>query len=212
MAYAIEDFDWFCGVNSTETLHNFSWTLDDTLHNGCFTSLVYIVPHLIFIILASLILLICRLCTGLRYLKHNYLLQYPGHVVLWMLYLPLVFTLIFSIGEGILTDLDVKAGYPTQPQLYVPACFAALSGLLALMYFNMMEYWDVPHMSWLLLVYWAGALGAESVRFYHFYYEEEIDLDILRFDLNVAMMVLYSLFMLLGLHVIRTKVSTVSLK
>ena len=62
-------------------------------------------------------------------------------------------------------------------------------------------------MSWLLLIYWVGALGGEVTRFLHFYNEfRGVDYTILRVDLNMAAMGFYFLFLLLELNVIRVKV------
>ncbi|XP_072038843.1 ATP-binding cassette sub-family C member 9-like [Amphiura filiformis] len=206
MTFSIESFDWFCGVNSTHSLDNFDWTVNGTLENDCFTNLIYTVPHIIFTFLASLVLVVYGCCTRLRKIKHTYLLRYPGHTLFWLTYVLLLLLLICSVGEGILTDIDVHVDYPTQPQLYIPACTAVIAGLLALIYYNQMELWDVSSMIWLLFLYWVTALAVEIVRFLNMYLDDEIGLEILRFDVNIAAIVLYSVFILLALHVIRIKV------
>ncbi len=210
MEFAIQKFDWFCGVNSSlGNFDNFEWTVNETLKNDCFTNLIYTIPHVFFTVFASLVLLVYGCCTSLRKLKKPFLLRYPCHTPFWLLYLLLLMLLLLSVGEGILTDVDKQSGHPTQPQLYVPACTAAVAGLLVFIYYNRMEFWDIPSMIWLIFLYWVTALGAEIVRFLNLYWNDDINnLEILRFDLNVAAMVIYTVFMLMSLHVIRIKVRT----
>lgn len=63
-------------------------------------------------------------------------------------------------------------------------------------------------MSWLLLAYWLGALASEGTRFLQLSHEfDRVDYSILRVDLNLVAIGLYSLFLILELNVIRTKVS-----
>ena len=205
MANAIQKFDWFCRVSSSN-FDDFEWTLNKTLRNDCFTNLIYTIPHVIFIVIASTVLFIAGCCTNLRQVKHWYLLRYPGHTLFWLTYVPFAFLLLFSVGEGIISDLETNAHKATEPQLYLPACLAVIAGLVALIYYNQMELWDSPNMIWLLFLYWVAALGGEILRCLTFIYSEEIDLDILRFDLNVVAIILYSVFVLLALHVIRVKV------
>ncbi|XP_033646525.1 ATP-binding cassette sub-family C member 9-like [Asterias rubens] len=203
----LQKFNWYCGVNNTVTLDNFTWDLSHTLYNTCFTDLVYTVPHLLFILLSVLVLFILGCCTRIRKEKYQYLIQYPGHNVRWIINFAFFSFLLCQVGESILTDVSVYYNEATRPHLYIPALSVFLAAILNMLYYTQMEVWSRRHMSWLLLIYWVGALGGEVTRFLHFYNEfRGVDYTILRVDLNMAAMGFYFLFLLLELNVIRVKI------
>ncbi|XP_038066967.1 ATP-binding cassette sub-family C member 8-like [Patiria miniata] len=205
-ASGIAEFNWYCGVNNTENLDHFTHDLNHTLYNACFVDLVYTLPHLIFILLGILVLFVLRCCTSIRRRKYTYLIPYPGHYLRWVLYIIFVLLTACELGEGLLTDLGVYHGTPTRPHLYIPAILCLTAAILSVIYYNQMELWSRPHMSWLLLVYWLSALGAEIVRFLNLDHDPLVDFALMRSDLNIAAIVVYALLVLLELNVIRTKV------
>ncbi|XP_072027511.1 ATP-binding cassette sub-family C member 9-like isoform X2 [Amphiura filiformis] len=213
MAPSIEKFNWYCGVNSTETetLEDFEWNRNNTIKNACFTNLIYTAPHIIFVILASLVLLVLGCATSLRKKHPRYLLPFPGHYALWVLYFPFMFGLLCALGEGLITDVEVQKDSLTQPHLYIPGIVASLGGIIALVYYHHMEVWNKKGMAWLLLLYWVTSLGAEVARFLNLYYDSEYQVDdvkfweVMRVDVSILMLVLYSLFTLICLYSIICK-------
>lgn len=206
MAY-IEKFNWFCGKDN-ETLTSFEWDVNDTMHNACFADLVYTAPHALFIVLGSLILLVVGCCTSMRKKHPSYLIPFPGHKALWVLYIPFLFGLMCSVGEGAITDLEVYKNVATQPRLYLTGVCSMVGGMIALMYYHHMEVWNKLSMAWLLLIYWATALAAEGVRFVNLYDHDadSINIELMRVDINILMLVTYSLFTLITLYLIVCKV------
>ncbi|XP_072027512.1 ATP-binding cassette sub-family C member 9-like [Amphiura filiformis] len=211
MAPSIEKFNWFCGVNSSETLEDFEWNRNNTIKNACFTNLIYTAPHFIFVILASFVLLVLGCATSLRKKHPRYLLQFPGHYALWVLYFPFMFGLLCALGEGLITDVEVQKDSLTQPHLYIPGIVASLGGIIALVYYHHMEVWNKKGMAWLLLLYWVTSLGAEVARFLNLYYDSQYEVDdvkfweVMRVDVSILMLVLYSLFTLICLYSIICK-------
>ena len=203
----LEKFNWYCGVNNTETLDNFKWDLNHTLYNTCFTDLVYTVPHLVFIILGILVLFVIGCCTRTRKEKYHFLIQYPGHNLRWVINFVFLSLTLCELGESILSDVEVYRNEPTRPHLYIPAVLVLVAAVLTMVYYTQMEVWSRKHMSWLLLVYWMAALGGEVVRFLHFYHDlNGLDYTTLRVVLNIVAIGIYFLFLMLELNVVRKKV------
>ncbi|XP_038067451.1 ATP-binding cassette sub-family C member 9-like [Patiria miniata] len=199
-------FDWYCGANATENLASFTFDLNHTLYNACFVDLVYTLPHLIFILLGILVLFVLRCCTSIRKEQHPYLVQFPGHNIRWVLNFVLLSLTVCELGEGILTDIDVYLDTPTIPRLYVPALLSLTAALLTMIYYNQMELWSRPHMSWVLLAYWLTALGVEIIRFLNLNHDEDVNYLILRYDLTIAAIVMYFLYLMLEVWVIISKI------
>ncbi|XP_038067610.1 ATP-binding cassette sub-family C member 8-like [Patiria miniata] len=199
-------FDWYCGANATENLASFTFDLNHTLYNACFVDLVYTLPHLIFILLGVLVLFVLRCCTSIRKEQHPYLVQFPGHNIRWVLNFVLLSLTVCELGEGILTDIDVYQDTSTIPRLYVPALLSLTAALLTMIYYNQMELWSRPHMSWLLLLYWLTALGVEIIRFLNLNHDEDVNNSIFRYDLNIAAVVMYFLYLMLEVWVIISKI------
>lgn len=201
----MEKFDWYCGPSVADNLIGFIWDPEHTVYNACFTNLLETIPHIFLLVFGSLVL--CTLLFCHHSDKHPYLLKYPGHDIRWVLYYPLMVMLVFQLGEGLLTDLIVDSKVETQPQLYVPACLALLAGVLAIIYTHHMEYWELQHMSWVMLVYWFLALGASSVKLVNLVDDEEVDSSHMRYILTIVAVIIYALFFILELNVVRTKVT-----
>ncbi|XP_071815996.1 ATP-binding cassette sub-family C member 9-like isoform X3 [Apostichopus japonicus] len=200
----MEKFNWYCGANTAENLIGFAWDPEHTIYNSCFTNLLETIPHILLLVFGSLVLFALLLCRHSE--KHAYLLKFPGHDLRWVLYYPLMVMVTFQVGEGILTDLIVNNGLETQPQLYVPACLALLAGIVAIIYTHHMEYWELQHMSWLMLVYWLLALGGSAIKLANLVNDEEVDSSHMRYILTIVAVIIYALFFILELNVIRTRV------
>lgn len=200
----MEKFNWFCGVNASDNLDGFQWDPEHTVYNACYSNLVDTIPHILFLVFGSLVLFALYCCR--KYENHSYLLKYPGHDIRWILnYFFFVF-LVFQFLEGILTDLLLKEGQATEPHLYVPGCLALLAGLLAIIYTHHMEYWDLPHMSWLLEIYWFLILATSCVRLVNLVDDEGVDSEQMRYVLAISAVILYGLYWMLEINVIRAKV------
>ncbi|XP_033647176.1 ATP-binding cassette sub-family C member 8-like [Asterias rubens] len=202
----MEKFNWYCGVNSTVTLDNFTWDLTHTLYNTCFTDLVYTVPHLLFILLSILVLFISGCCTTLRHKKYDHLIPYPGHYLRWTVYILLMLQGVLALGESLLTVLNEPQDVPTRPHLYVPAVLALAASLLSLIYYHHVEVWNKPTMLWLLLLFWTTALGSEILRLLNYDEDADVDFTLMRALLNVSAIALYGVLLLLEINAIRCKV------
>ena len=204
----LQKFNWYCGVNNTVTLDNFTWDLSHTLYNTCFTDLVYTVPHLLFILLSILVLFISGCCTTLRHKKYDHLIPYPGHYLRWTVYILLMLQGVLALGESLLTVLNEPQDVPTRPHLYVPAVLALAASLLSLIYYHHVEVWNKPTMLWLLLLFWTTALGSEILRLLNYDEDADADFTLMRALLNVSAIALYGVLLLLEINAIRCKVGS----
>ncbi|XP_070560016.1 ATP-binding cassette sub-family C member 9-like [Ptychodera flava] len=197
------DMDWFCGENSTD-FDYFQWDLDSTVYNMCFVDLLSAGIQTVFLVLTSLLLLIVGCCTSFRRYSSKTLIQFPGHDIRWVVFFVLWVVLLAGLAEGIVTDLTRHAG-STQPHLYVPAIASFVTLPVAMVYYHHMECWQLPHMSWLLLLYWVAAAGGEAVKTVDMI-DQGLDYTILRLDVAIASLVLYTINILVELTIIFTKI------
>ena len=107
--------------------------------------------------------------------------------------------------------MDAYRDAPIRPHLHIPAVLSLIEAIMAMLYENQMELWRKSHMSWLLLVYWITALVAEIIKCVNFSRDEALDGTLLIYDLNIAASVVHSLFLILELYIIVTKVGISSL-
>ncbi|KAJ8047636.1 ATP-binding cassette sub-family C member 9 [Holothuria leucospilota] len=222
MGPAIEKFNWFCGqcnhnqsnttsasqIENCSNFDDFEWNKDHTLNNACFVNLVATLPHLLFILVGSLSLVIVACCLGRRQRKCRYLIKLPGHNVRWLLNYFLLCLSLIQFGEGLLTDLDVNKKFPTQPFMYIPGSLSLVAAILTIVYYHHFEFWQRPRMSFVLLFYWLCAIAAEVLRLLQLKDEPPLDKSLimtLRFDVTLAALVLYSLYALIELNLIRSK-------
>ena len=116
-----------------------------------------------------------------------------------------------ATAEGILTDTTYRFSEephePTQPHLYLPGVCGLLAGIVALVYSHNMERWRMPSMLWLLLVYWLLAGAGEVCLLLSLLYQGQANIHIIRFDLCILLLAVYSLLLLSTLNIIRKKVS-----
>nr|XP_006820966.1 PREDICTED: ATP-binding cassette sub-family C member 9-like [Saccoglossus kowalevskii] len=107
-------------------------------------------------------------------------------------------------GEGILTDLSRDG--PTQPHLYIPQALAFLNGFIFLVYYHHMEYWNRPHLVWLLLLYWILLIGGQVITLINLDYQGATGLEVLRFDISVLLLVIYLFYIILEIYIIKIKI------
>ncbi|XP_078001424.1 ATP-binding cassette sub-family C member 8-like [Glandiceps talaboti] len=160
--------------------------------------------QILFFVLFSVVLTVLGCCTNLRYFRSRTLKAFPGHNCKWTFSVLLCITLLCAVGEGILTDLSRND--VTQPRLYVPQVVALLTGLMTLVYYHHMEYWNRPGLAWLLLFYWVITLVGEGVKMTYLTSQLDFDISILRFDVNVVCGFFYICCLLVEVNVFRTKV------
>ena len=201
-----EEWEWFCGRNTSYL----NTPLDEWVNNTCFINGVSLLPHAGFIALSSLLLFVFGCCSSYRKIKTKYILTFPGHSLRWIVSILTLLLLGASIGEGVLTDETYKAWQqPTQPHLYMHGAGAFLACVFSLIYYHHVELWQAPFMSFLLLGYWATAAGGEALRMSNLVYQNQIDFNVLRFDLTVALLVCFGLLFLIEVYVILARVSSI---
>ncbi|XP_041458076.1 ATP-binding cassette sub-family C member 9-like isoform X2 [Lytechinus variegatus] len=163
---------WLCrGGNSSTT--NFSIILHPEEHrtpNTCSTDIVLFSINLVFCILTSLVFFFVRLCNISRTTDHDYIIRYPGHVIRWLLYILYILICLTMLGEGILTSHQHHFGAP--PIMYISPLAALLASIFVMLYYHYMEYWDLPGMWPLQLLYWVSLLIVECFRAFDFYRDD----------------------------------------
>ncbi|XP_070559237.1 ATP-binding cassette sub-family C member 9-like isoform X2 [Ptychodera flava] len=184
----------FDGVDNTTHCRQSQRSLD-VFHCGI---------HLCFLLLLCSVLIIFGCFTRLRSYSSNFRLPYPGHKRKWLMSILLILVLLCGVGEGVLTDLTRNP--ETQPHLYVPQLCALLSGLISLVYYNYLEYWNRPLLTWLLVLYWPFAIATDVVRLIKQTEEVGLDPSIMRFYIVVSCIVIYTCLLFLELNVVRTKI------
>nr|XP_006820964.1 PREDICTED: ATP-binding cassette sub-family C member 9-like [Saccoglossus kowalevskii] len=197
--------EWFCGrSNTTDVIEDVIWNHEFTLNNACFVDLVNAAINLFYLVAASIVLIVLSCFTTLRHYFSNILLQFPGHDVRWTLSIVLWCVLLCALGEGILTDLSRDG--PTQPHLYIPQALAFLNGFIFLVYYHHMEYWNRPHLVWLLLLYWILLIGGQVITLINLDYQGATGLEVLRFDIAIVLLAMYFIYAIMEFNVIRAKI------
>ncbi|XP_038076863.1 ATP-binding cassette sub-family C member 9-like [Patiria miniata] len=204
-------WEWFCGTNSTDMNHD---DLDVWIGDSCLVHGVSTIPHISFIVVFSLALVLLRCFqnkVNADYLGVGLAVCSPGNrlhdSVRWLIGLGSLIVLAAAIGEGVLTDETYRAWQQsTQPHYYAPSAAAFIAMVLSLVYYHHMELWQIPSMSILLLIYWILALIGESLRLANLQNQELVDVQVFRFDLTVIMLVFYSALLLLEINLVRIKV------
>ncbi|XP_070559521.1 ATP-binding cassette sub-family C member 9-like isoform X2 [Ptychodera flava] len=160
--------------------------------------------HISFSLLFSLVLLMLGCCTQLKHYSLKILVPYRGHNFKWIVTALLSFTLLCAVGEGVLTDLSVNS--KTRPLMYVPQAAALLCSVISLVYYHHMEYWNRPKLAWLSLLYWTCAVSIEVVRLLNFVEEVRFDFTILKLNVIIICISIYTLLVLFDLYILWTKV------
>ncbi|XP_070558784.1 ATP-binding cassette sub-family C member 9-like [Ptychodera flava] len=169
-----------------------------------YLDILYCGIHLCFLLLLSLVLIILGCFTALQNCSSKMLIPYPGHKRKWIMSSLLILVLLCGVGEGVLTDLTRNS--VTQPHLYVPQSCAMLCGLISLVYYNYLEYWNRPHLTWLLFLYWPTAVAIDVVRLIKQTEEIGFDITIMRQVVILTCIVIYGCMLCLEVNLIRTKI------
>ncbi|XP_077978183.1 ATP-binding cassette sub-family C member 9-like [Glandiceps talaboti] len=191
---SVVHLNWFCGDNSSDY---------DQL-SICKADALSVCVHGVFLILASVVLAVLGCCTSVRSYHSSSIIHFPGHYCKWILSMLLWLVLLCAVGEGIITDLSRNT--VTQPHQYIPQTLAITNGIMCLVYYHHMEYWNKPGMSWLLFLYWMSSITTESLRLVVLIEQIGFDINILRFGIIMVSIALYGLCLVIEINVIRTKV------
>ena len=99
-----EGWQWLCGLNSTDLDSSGGFNLVNGHDNTCFVNALDFIPHLGFILLSTIVLLLgyCKCFSKAR--SSKYLIRFPGHFVRWLVSIILLLLLLASLAEGILTN------------------------------------------------------------------------------------------------------------
>ncbi|XP_077987765.1 ATP-binding cassette sub-family C member 9-like [Glandiceps talaboti] len=193
------NLQWFCGANTTGFQD-----YDNKLYDSCFVDFVHACVQTLFLVGAALILIISGCCcTNLRRYSSKTLIPYPGHNARYIITIVTWFILLCSVAEGILTD--VTRNDITQPHLYIAPSLALINGIVFIVYYHYAEYWNRPSFAWFLLVYWVLAIASQAIILINLS-NDGVGIDILRFDLTIVLCIIYCLFLLIELNLLRTKV------
>ncbi|XP_077982708.1 ATP-binding cassette sub-family C member 9-like [Glandiceps talaboti] len=194
--------DLFCGGDvELEGVHSELINRTEIIHNSCYVDLIHGCIHIVYFIVACIILAAVGCCSAT--INTKTIQTYPGHNLRWILAVILWFVLLCGLGEGILTD--VTRNTVTQPHLYVPVVLEFINGFMFLIYYHYLERWRRPHLVWFLLTYWVSAVVGDVIRLGNLIHQDA-DTSILRFDVIICSLVLYAIFILVELNLLRTKV------
>ncbi len=201
-----EEWTWFCGTNTS--LENFTWTGKNIINNVCIVDGLSSVFQSVFICAFSLALLVLKCCSRYGHINTPYLIRYPGHFIRWMLSALLLIVLLASVGEGALTSMTYGSPSNGLPHLYIAPTFSFVCVIITLVVNQHMELWRRSKLSFLLLVYWLGCVVIETGQLLALKEEEEVDVDIVRFDVVVIRLAVFCALAIVEMNVIRIKVGT----
>ena len=199
-------WEWYCGKNSSfiEGSPNY---IEKGINNTCFINGLALLPHAAFTVLSSIILFAVAVCSSYRGYNTKYILYFPGHTIRWVVSLLFMIVLITSIGEGILSDGTYQAlDLGTQPHLYVGAIATLLTTILSIVFYHHMELWELAGMDFLLLFYWVLGVLVEGLRVINLYEAGLAEFTVVRFDISVLSILVYFIFIIIDLNVIRVRV------
>ena len=172
------------------------------INDLCFVDTIATILQIGFSLLFTTIILIlrCRRCRRRHIASTSdlYLTRLPGHTIRYFVSSCLVVILITSLAEGILSDRlnSNSAGVWTEPHLYIPFLIGAITLTLATVYYHHVEYMKLSrHFMLLLLLYWSLSLASEVLRLFYFIGAGRVSADVMRFDLNCALLATYCLLL-----------------
>ena len=145
-------WSWFC----RESNNSYGDDLESVEKgNECMVNFATFILHLIFVIIALVILLWRRwCCIFYRDTNSQHLTRWPGHICRWIVTTLLLVCALASIAEGILTEMVRQDDGNPQLQFYLPGCMLFIAIIVSLIYYQFTERWQAPRMTWLLLMYW----------------------------------------------------------
>ena len=181
---------------------------DQVRTESCLPNFLLFISHLIFFVLfvAIAILIVLKKKLFCKSSGPKILVRFPGHVPRWILNTVYLVVLLISLGESILSDS--KLAGPTQPHLYLPVIFALLTGIMTACLYHVIELTQKPRVVFSLFLYWLVVLILEVNRLGAWARSEftKADVTVIRFDVMVVLLVVYTLYMVLDILVIIKKV------
>ncbi|XP_072050857.1 ATP-binding cassette sub-family C member 9-like [Amphiura filiformis] len=187
---------WICQIPTNNNTTHHCPRLD--INDVCFVDAISTILHTVFLLvfLAAILFLICR--SNFRYSK--YLTRLPGHSSRYFITVLGVLILITCTAEGILSDRLNDGRAVTKPHFYLPFFIATLTLVLSLVYYHHIESFRLSQNFLLLIVlYWIFAIAVEILRRFNLLSLEGNLADVLRFDLNSALLVIYGVLLLIEL-------------
>ncbi|XP_072031468.1 ATP-binding cassette sub-family C member 9-like [Amphiura filiformis] len=194
-------WSWFCH----ETNISSEAGDDGAYMTECTVNFAAFLLHLLFVIIACLVLIWRRWCCVFRDVTLPYLIKWPGHNTRWILSFLLVVLAIASLGEGILTEMARKEPSP-QLQFYLPACLLLIATIVSVLYYQLTENWKSPGLLWLLLAYWFFCIIINIMRITHLFQENVAGIDAAILWITVLLLVSYVLLLVLELNLVTLKV------
>ncbi|XP_072031472.1 ATP-binding cassette sub-family C member 9-like isoform X1 [Amphiura filiformis] len=190
-------WSWFCH----ETNISSEAGDDGAYMSECTVNFAAFLLHLLFVIIACLVLIWRRWWCVFREVTSPYLIKWPGHNTRWVLSFILVVLAFASLGEGILTEMARKEPSP-QLQFYLPACLLLIATIISMLYYQLAENWKSPGLLWLLLAYWFFCFVINVVRITHLLQENVAGIDAAVLWIAVLMLVSYILLLVLEVHLV----------
>ena len=195
---------WLCGAAEPSPLgETKGWFTD-----SCTVDLFPLTVHLAFSLASFLTLAVLSCLSITKRVKHRYHLRYPCHVARWLLYILYVFVCLSMLGEGVLTTVRMPHDGSAAPflRLYALPVAALIAAVSMMGYDHRMEYWDLPSMCYLKLVYWVCLFAAECTRLAAFEHDVHISSVHLRWIINKVLFCLAFVMCIMEIYLINKKV------
>ncbi len=194
-------WSWFCQDANTSSENEDPKEFDgEPRLSECSVNFSAFILHLVFVIIAFLMLLSKRWCFLFNRVTSPYLLRWPGHITRWIVTILMIILALISLGEGFLTEMARKESN-TQLQFYLPACLLLVASIVALYYYTLAESWTSPGLLWLLLAYWFFCIAVNIMRLM-FLIQDNVDVTAAILWINILMLVSYVCFFGLELRLI----------
>ncbi|XP_033017990.1 ATP-binding cassette sub-family C member 9 isoform X1 [Lacerta agilis] len=188
----------FCG-NDNPSAYNISAGF---LKNVCFLDALNLVPHVFLLFITFPILFIGWGSQSSKVqIHHNTWLHFPGHNLRWILTFTLLFVHVCEIGEGIVSDAQLKSRHL---HLFLPAIMGFVAATTSIVYYHNIETSNFPKLLLALFLYWVMAFVTKTIKLVR-YCQDGFSFQQLRFCITGLMVVLYGLLMAVEINVIRVR-------
>ncbi len=174
----------------------------------CSVNFAAFLLHLIFVIVAPLVLLCKRWCFVFDKVTSPYILRWPGHMTRWIVTSLMIVLALSSLGEGFLTEMARKESN-TQMQFYLPPCLLLIATIVALYYYTLAERWTSPALLWLLLAYWFFCLIVTLMKLTFLIRDNAAGTGVAIFWITIIMLIFYVCLLVLELHLISLMVRNI---
>ncbi len=198
---------WFCGtINNTVICPQPNNISHELLDDICFINLGCAIFHVFF-------MLVLVITQGVEYMQtthaqaRRFLVKSPGHNIRWILSLVLLFVLLVSTAEGILTDRTTINDEKTSSlYLYIPPLCAMWTTCFAILLNYKIEAWQRYKLSIVLIFYWIFSCCGEILCLMNLIRLDLAHSTVVRFDTTVVLMVIYAALTGEVLHHLKWKV------